>query len=387
MGNRKATLTSLLSLSLTLMVLSIPVQFEVRADEQVIFEDDFESYSVGTFPSGGEWQLWYSGMASGYQVIVDDFSVSPINSLQLLGQSGWAAYLGKLIDTDSPIIGFSVSVRIESLGGAAAGPHSDVARVGFAARPAGSRIKSYNPILFLDFGTIVLGNQDLQSYVADRWYKVTQIINRNTETCSIWIDDVLVGQNLTSYTNNGPLKAGETTWDVESFAVSQNYFSTRAYFDDVKVFSVFDVDPKLELVPQIGIAATTLVGSGFAPTSEIFVTWDGTMIPTVPSPLLTDNYGNFTGIISILNQTTPGIYTVKAVDEMGIQANATFTVYSNTSPTSPNTPIEQLVEQQTQYENIPEFPSWTPLLIILLSVTTLAVIYKRRIQNQGRTRQ
>jgi hypothetical protein len=378
-GTRRATLISLLSLSLTLLVLSISIQFEVRADEQVIFEDDFESYSVGTFPSDGGWHLWYSGMGSEYQVIVDDFSVSPINSLQLLGQSGWAAYSGKLIDTDSPIIGFSVSVRIESLGGAAAGPHSDVARVGFAAHPAGSLIKSYNPILFLDFGTIRLGNQDLQSYVADRWYKVTQIIDRNAETSSIWIDDVLVGENLTSWTNNGPLQAGETTWDIESFAISQNYFSTRAYFDDVTVFSVYEIDPKLELVPQIGIAATTLVGSGFAPTSEIFVTWDGIMIPTVPSPLLTDNYGNFTGIISILNQTTPGIYTVKAVDEMGIQANATFTVYSNTSPTSPNTPIEQLVEQQTQYENIPEFPSWI-ILPLFLVFTLFGIIIRKKIR-------
>jgi hypothetical protein len=39
------------------------------------------------------------------------------------------------------------------------------------------------------------------------------------------------------------------------------------------------------------------------------------------------------------------------------------------------------------YSIIPEFPSWAPLLILLLSVTTLAVIYKRRIQTQGRTKQ
>jgi hypothetical protein len=36
---------------------------------------------------------------------------------------------------------------------------------------------------------------------------------------------------------------------------------------------------------------------------------------------------------------------------------------------------------------IPEFPSWTPLPIMLLSVTMLVVIYKIRIQNQGRRKQ
>jgi parallel beta-helix repeat protein len=35
---------------------------------------------------------------------------------------------------------------------------------------------------------------------------------------------------------------------------------------------------------------------------------------------------------------------------------------------------------------IPEFPSWAPLLVLLLSVMTLAVIYKRRIQNQRGTK-
>jgi parallel beta-helix repeat protein len=36
---------------------------------------------------------------------------------------------------------------------------------------------------------------------------------------------------------------------------------------------------------------------------------------------------------------------------------------------------------------IPELLSWTPLLVLLLSVTMLAVTYRKRIQNQGRRRQ
>jgi hypothetical protein len=380
----------LLILSSILLTLSYITQITVRGAEHVFFEDNFESYDVGTFPSGGGWKLWYSGMGSKHQMIVDNFSNSTMNSLQLLGDqsSNWAAYAAKSIDTDSPIIGFSVRVRVESLGGGDVRPRSDVARVGFAALVPPVYARSYAPILFKDYGTITTMGEDLQSYFSDRWYKVTLIIDRNVETYSVWIDDVLVGENLPVMTNKGPLKAGETSWDIGAFAVSQNYYSTRAYFDDVSIFSVFDVDPKLELVPATGIAATTLVGSGFAPNSEISVTWDDTPLPTVPSPLFTDDYGNFTGIISVLSQTE-GEYTVRAIDEIGTEANATFTVYSDTSldsPSSPSASIEEQFEEQNQYEEFPEFPSWVSLLIPLLVVMVIGVIYKQKLcpRNNGK---
>jgi hypothetical protein len=98
------------------------------------------------------------------------------------------------------------------------------------------------------------------------------------------------------------MTVAESTWDIEGLSVSQDFYNVNVFVDDVKVFSVFDVDLKLELVPEKVIAATTLVGSGFAPESKISVTWDDIPIPTVPSPLITDGYGNFTGIINVLNQ-------------------------------------------------------------------------------------
>lgn len=203
--------------------------------KEILFEDDFESYGVGTFPYSGGWQLWYDGRGDEYQFVVNNVSNSPTKSLKLLGVSGWAAYSAKPIDTDSPLIGFTVSVRVESLRGG----NRDIARVGFATILPPNRATSYAPIRFTDYGTIyVMGEGDLQSYVADRWYKVTVIMDRNAEIYSLWIDDELVGKDLPVYTNRGPLEAGETSWDIEAFAVSQNYHSTNAYFDDVHIFYV-----------------------------------------------------------------------------------------------------------------------------------------------------
>lgn len=92
-------------------------------------------------------------------------------------------------------------------------------------------------------------------------------------------------------------------------------------------------DPVLELVPAIGFASTTIVGSGgFAANSKINITWGGTLIPTVPQEITTDEYGNFTAIITVLTPNAPGIYLVNATDEFGRSGLATFTVVNMRGP-------------------------------------------------------
>ena len=371
----KSRLALLLIISLLLVsVLSFTSIPPVKGAEQLFFEDDFESYAVGTFPSSGGWELWYNGMGNEHQVIVDSVSNSPSQSLQLLGYHlvNWAAYAVRPFVTNQPKIGFNVSVKVSAIGDR----NRVIAQVGFGQNLPPNRATTFAPIYFLENGTIaVSGFGSVLPYVAEKWYKVTVIMDRTSETFSVWIDNVLQGQNLTVRTNRGPMTASESTWDIEGFSVSQDFYSVKVFFDDVKVFSVFDVDPKLELVPAEGIAATTLVGSGFAPDSKISVTWDGIPIPTVPSPLITDGYGNFTAIISVLNQTN-GTYTVKAVDEIETEANATFTVYA-VSLSPPSAPIEQLHEQQEHYEELPEFPEWIILPLFLIATGATIVVRKR----------
>jgi nitrous oxidase accessory protein len=307
-------------LSLLVPVLNFTPIPEVKGAEQVFFEDNFENYNVGAFPSSGGWELWYNGAGTEHQVIVDNVSVSPTKSLKLLGLDMWAAFAAKRFTSSSNVIGFEVAVRVEETNGQS----RDNARVAFTKKVSSSISREYAPVTFQDKGTINSGGQVLQSYVADTWYKIRVIMNRDKETYSVWVDGELRGENLAVTTSSGDI-TDYPSYEIEAFSVSQCYNSVTAYFDDVKVFSSFELDPRLELVPNKGIAATTLVGSGFAPNSKISVTWDDISIPTVPSPLITDGYGNFTGIISVLNQTD-GTYTVKAFDETGNGATATFTV-------------------------------------------------------------
>jgi hypothetical protein len=91
----------------------------------------------------------------------------------------------------------------------------------------------------------------------------------------------------------------------------------------------------LTLVPSTGFASTTVSGLGFAPNSSITIAWDGTPIPTVPSPLTTDVNGTFTAIISVLTPLDPGDHVVTATDALGNSAEATFTVVDMTGPQGP----------------------------------------------------
>ena len=308
--------------SLLIPILSFASIAEVKGAELTFFEDDFESYQVENFPYDGGWEIIFSGAGTPYQVIVDDFSASPTKSLQLLGQSNWACDAVKRFNTNCPIIGYEVQVMVEDINVA----DWPTGRVGFWSRAASNIGRFYALVDFYGGGTIKASGQVLQNYTPNTWYTIRVLLNKETRLFSVWIDDILL------------LEDAVETYDphnIEAFGLASEMFgSYEAYFDDVKVFYVFDLDPKLELVPAKGIAATTLVGSGFAPKSKISVTWDDTAIPTVPSPLITDGYGNFTAIISVLNQTASGIYTVKAVDEIETEANALFTVYSNVSPSS-----------------------------------------------------
>ncbi|PVX23926.1 MAG: hypothetical protein CW691_09035 [Candidatus Bathyarchaeum sp.] len=285
-----------------------------------MFEDNFEKYNTGTFPYGEGWELWFNGAGTEQQIIVDSVCVSPTNSLKLHGLHGWAAFAAKQFTSSSQVIGFEVAVRVEQTNGQSC----DNARVSFTKKLSSSISCEYAPVVFQDSGTIGTGNVTLQSYEPNTWYNIKMVMNRTSETYSVWVDGELRADNLSVTTTSGET-ADFPSYGIEAFSVSQCYNETPVYFDDVKIFSGPEVDTKLELVPTEGIAATTLVGSGFAPNSKISVTWDNILIPTVPSPLVSDSYGNFTCIISALNQTN-GSYQVKATDELGNKATATFKV-------------------------------------------------------------
>ena len=266
MGEQRTVL--ILLTILCIAVVSISEIEIVKAAEDVIFEDDFESYAVGTFPSVGGWELWFNGAGNQYQIVVDHVSASPTKSFQMLAQLEWASHAVHSINTEVGVIGYEGYVMVDQNNGA----HEASGRLGFSKRDSELIANWCAHVNFLDDGNISIAypgvsppGHVLQSYVTDTWYKVKVILDREANVRSVWIDDVLRAENISLLVSN--------PYDYDNFGLSATMEgNSKVYFDDVKVFSVFEVNPKLELLPENGIAATTLVGSGFAPNSEISVT-------------------------------------------------------------------------------------------------------------------
>ena len=254
-------------LRLWILVLSICISTSiiyksVRGREKItqslitIFEDNFETYDVGTFPSEGDWQLIYSGAGSSYQKVVDTVSFSPTNSLQLLGRgeeggSHRAAIATKAIESSGSILAYETHVMVEDISA-----FESSAVVGFGKGfPSG--FGRSNEVRFCSNGMIttwVEGGEKcgtpLQSYSPDTWYKIHAELNTVTDNFSIWIDDELKGSDF---------KARFPSNEITDFALTSNYGNTKAYFDNVKLYSEgvggtnVLVDPELT---ELGIGET-----------------------------------------------------------------------------------------------------------------------------------
>ena len=117
---------------------------------------------------------------------------------------------------------------------------------------------------------------------------------------------------------------------LTSYSVSENKLATIYAVGPV----VVPEDVEITLTPSSGLGVVTVSGLGFSVNSEVEIDWAGEDVPTVPTTIKTDDDGNFTAIISVPT-TTPGDYTVAAVDESGNEASATFTVEDMTGPQGP----------------------------------------------------
>jgi len=299
---------------------------EVAPSSGIIWQDDFESYTVGSFPSF-PWSLWTSGMGAAEQRIVDTASFSGNKSFRMYGSYGWSAIAGRPITVTANMkFGFEVMVLAENNGT----PGNRGAYIAFASsKPSPALWRQWGGVGFFSDGKIVAnvaGSPELASYTVNTWYKVREVFDAATMTFSVWINDELKASSLVD-TNAYPAT------DIEALALCSDWAEQVCYFDDAKVFTV--QAPSLSLTPDTGFATTTAVGSGFSNDSEVTIAWDGTVIPTAPVNATTDASGNFAVIISVPTQTAPGAHIVNATDESGNWGTATFTVANMTGPQGP----------------------------------------------------
>jgi len=186
--------------------------------ETTLFYDGFEYYLPGSSPTP-TWEFWFNTNGE----ITDTTFVSPSNCLLLLGSFPWSTEATRKFTSDSVLIGYEVYVRVEKV----AQPYT--AAVGFMKRVSQVTSRGYAFVWFRGDGEIISGENLLQTYVANRWYKIRVLFNRDERTYHVWVDDILVGPSIRD-PNIDP-------YAIEDFTLSSEWAGVNCYFDDVRIFS------------------------------------------------------------------------------------------------------------------------------------------------------
>lgn len=204
--------------------------------ENVVFFDDFEDYPVGSFPSSGGWEIVWGGLGPEYQVVTDKYSFSGGKSLQLQGAHGLTAVVQRRFHTDAPVIGYEFTILIEDVGNPV---HMD--HPAFFNETA-AEWGAYYAVVIFRHDDQTIRTQDgsiLGVWTPGKWYKVRVVLNRTSNTYSVWINGSQVGENI-------PLPEDrQNTEKIEAIALVAGWHEAKVYYDDVKVFTLESIGDTL----------------------------------------------------------------------------------------------------------------------------------------------
>jgi len=200
---------------------------------QIVYlvDEDFESYTVGTFPSSGGWELVFDGYGDDYQYVTNTTSISGSKSLQLEGAANWSANAVKNLSSTPDIVyleGYVKTSKVEP-----SVMNYSEAIIGFHNLDIGPWGNWYAHVYFGCDNTIGFsgsgGNYvNLQTYNDNQWYKVKIKYDAVNKKGDVWIDDILKASNVDLGVNSGSYNS--------ICLLGGNDTHTRSWFDDVKVY-------------------------------------------------------------------------------------------------------------------------------------------------------
>lgn len=216
-------------LTLSLLILTLTGQGAAASSDGLIFNDDFENYTVDSFPY--QWTLVFNGMGNQYQKVISDPLDSSNKCFKLQGERNWAADAVRYFQSSSDIIGFEVSVLVT----ANTGKSSDDVKVGLWKQVYWGGAKWTDGVAFTDNGTIVARDfveaegtgTVLQTYVPNQWYHIKFILDRPNQLISVYINGVLKGELI---------RGSNLPYVFDGLAISGRYTEIPVYYDNVKIF-------------------------------------------------------------------------------------------------------------------------------------------------------
>jgi hypothetical protein len=221
----------------SLLMPIIPIHAKTE-EERVIFSDDFESYSLGSFPSRGGWRILepsFPWKRLGTASVTNEYSYSGTKSLKLQCPAGidYLIYVAKNFDSRARYIGYEVKVLIRRAD--RSGGHA------YTEFISSTRKWIYGEVIF-DHRDLTIKpyiyqgkNEDLRKWQPGVWYKIRVILDRESEgppyLFDTWVNDIYAGKGM----------MGGDLYSIDEFCLEASpglEFPCEVYFDDVKVFSI-----------------------------------------------------------------------------------------------------------------------------------------------------
>ncbi len=221
-----------LLLTAFLVVLTLLIASARAGAAEVILSDDFDSYNPGDWPT--DWVLKHYGSGTQDQYVTDEESVSPSNSLTLLGTSYNSAGAEHTF-TDPPS---RIVVELEAMVGEGEYYHPSHTSVDWALRNFNEQTNGlcYARIQFFEDSVCLnasgfAGQKLMDAWERNRWYNIVLDYDAVAKTASVWIDGVQLADQVS-------LPVG--TLGYKSLVIGSAHAAVRDYYDDVVVRDLDD---------------------------------------------------------------------------------------------------------------------------------------------------
>jgi hypothetical protein len=192
----------------------------------MIFADDFETYSPNSYPYTGGWFEIWAGAGSNHTYVNDQVSYSGAQSFRLRGLGDWPRTDGVELDLSGiQQLTYEINIMVPSQDSAGA-------VFGFFALIDPTSGMICNGVLFEHSDGLIYAHGAIEEstghvWLRDTWYSVRVLLDYVGLSMSVWLGDEQIVFNL---------PAVPREW-ADTFAIATEYGAPGiVYYDDVKVF-------------------------------------------------------------------------------------------------------------------------------------------------------
>jgi hypothetical protein len=243
---------------------------------QIIYQENFDSMVVGTFPPG--WDQYSSGRGWNYSVVNSSQSFSQPNSFKMEGVEGGSQEVGIPLTNPPDQIWFEARVMTDNAPIEFTDHRAGLASIFFSRTSPrenfGGALFAYDPS---NHTYSIRYGEDSILYTPKTWYKIKVVTDLKTHTFSEWIDDVVFLMNKPAGSQKSP--------DILLLNADNGGNYTMVWYDDIKIgFGL----PEGETVPPTTTAlpATALPATALPATTPPATTLPITTLPATTLPIL-----------------------------------------------------------------------------------------------------